>query len=446
MKKTGSNVISFPKPRRTEQNGLTQKSFPARWLGVLLLTTMGAAWAISPGGDRDGRGVPTIDSVVFEGEPQVVAQLMGTVVGPEQTPGPELKALSALGGSERRVVVAQKKVDSKDDSTDWDAAAFCRTVEEVESEYSESGAYPAIPASKSSLQGVGYRTSGQAFKLESASIAYDSSEGIKVAGEKNEESGDFAISGHLSQVSEGWGPWRSERTDFAKNGRPTVSNLDWLAEAPVTPAWSARMYFPVDREHTGYAFRAEGGKTSFSSGEVLYDAVSGTFQLKLRRKKRAVGRSFSAQLLEERLSGRQEGCEWVGDSDFLAELGFAKKSGEESLIQVSSPNRLMLSADDALDGLALASFARHKKTLIAGKYVAGEDKSERKVAAVGRLSLVDKMGQIHQVRVRAGRAENYDWVVGQLCPVAEPQDDVAVSKAYSNAFGHKTERTIIAGK
>ena len=78
--------------------------------------------------------------------------------------------------------------------------------------------------------------------------------------------------------------------------------------------------------------------------------------------------------------------------------------------------------------------------------MAGEDESERKVAAVGRLSLVDKMGQIHQVRVRAGRSENYDWVVGQLCPVAEPQDEVAVSKAYNDAFRHKTESTIIAGK
>ena len=49
------------------------------------------------------------------------------------------------------------------------------------------------------------------------------------------------------------------------------------------------------------------------------------------------------------------------------------------------------------------------------------------------------------MRVRAGRASDYDWVVGQLCPVGEGSD-VAVTDAYDDAFGRKTESTVIAGE
>ena len=49
VKKSGSKIISFPKSRRTEQTGLTQRGFPVKWLGLLLMTSVGAAWAVSPG-------------------------------------------------------------------------------------------------------------------------------------------------------------------------------------------------------------------------------------------------------------------------------------------------------------------------------------------------------------------------------------------------------------
>jgi len=64
---------------------------------------------------------------------------------------------------------------------------------------------------------------------------------------------------------------------------------------------------------------------------------------------------------------------------------------------------------------------------------------------VGRINISDKLGQVHQMRVRAGRASDYDWVVGQLCPVGEGSD-VAVTDAYDDAFGRKTESTVIAGE
>lgn len=445
MKKTVSKVISFPKPRRTEQNGLTQRSFPARWLGMLLLTTMGAAWAISPASDNSSSTLPKIDSVVFEGEPQVVAQLMGTVVGPNDTPGAELKALSALGGADRRVVVGQRAEGDKE-SSPRSLANFRRAIENVESDFSESGSYPAIPGSDGSFKGVGYRTNGQAFKLEGSALAYDSRTGITSVDEESDApDAKFAITGHLSSVSEGWGPWKRERTDFSRNGRKVKSDLDWLSDAPVTPAWSARMYFPVNTEHTGYLFRKADGSSAYTSGELLYDAVSGTFQMKLRRDKRKVGRQFSANLLEQELSSHQ-GCKWVGDVDLLADFGFVKKDKDDGLVSISSPKHLQFSAHEALDGLSLASFSRHKDALSSTKFVGSDDEKDRKVAAVGRLNVVDKLGQVHQLRVRAGRGDGYDWIVGQLCPLEEADQDLAVSSAYDDAYDRKVERSIIAGK
>ena len=444
MKKTGK-IISFPKSRRSEQTGLTHKGFPVKWLGLLLMTTVGGAWAVSPGTDEEviPSGPRQVQEVVFEGEPQVVAQLMGAVVGAEGVPTGELRALSIRGSSDRRVVVGPK--DKAEAPRRDQIAPFLAGVEKLESELADSGRYPAIPSSDAGVKEAGYRTTGERFKLESDHFFYDSSAGFQVVEEAQSGGTNYKVAGFLQNVTSGWGPWKRDGQEFATQAGGKHSLYDWLEGAPVTPSWSARMYFPVDRETTGYAFRRGDGTTPYCSGEVLYDAVTGTFQLKLYRTETSEMQPMDSVKLEALLDHTAAGCELVGEAALLSDLGLLSRPEEgASVVRISTPVRLPLSADDALDGLALSTFSRHQTSFQGGEYRAHQDATSS-VSVVGRINISDKLGQVHQMRVRAGRASDYDWVVGQLCPVGEGSD-VAVTDAYDDAFGRKTESTVIAGE
>lgn len=445
VKKTGSNVISFPNLRRGEQTGLTQKSFPVRWLGMLALTTVGAIWALSPASHAASLSTPGLEpdvsSIVFEGEPQVVAQLMGAVVGPEKTPKRELKSLSSGGASERRVVVSQEDVQLEDIPT---MADLMSTVEKLESQYSLKGRYPKTLGEKYS--GFTYESNGGRFELSAGPHVYDSAQGL-LQKESEAAKPDYAIAGYLESKSEGWGPWREESQVLTQPGRKKRAGLEWLTQAAVTPQWSARMYFPVGEQFTGYCFRRADGSTAYDSGELLYDGVTGTFQMKLHRKEYQEGRPLVSELLETELQEGTPGCELVGDSSLLTDLGFVsgvKKS--EPVVRVSTSTRLKLSSSTLLDEMALATFSQQKEVLVAGRFSGGTKVS--KASAVGRLTVVDKIGQVHQVRVRAGRSGDFDWVVGQLC--ANDSQDAAVkvmeSAAYDDAYTRKSKKSIVAGQ
>ena len=114
------------------------------------------------------------------------------------------------------------------------------------------------------------------------------------------------------------------------------------------------------------------------------------------------------------------------------------------VVHLSSPVRLPLSAHGALDSLVLSTFSSHKRTLRGGEYRAAQQ-SKSSASVVGRLNILDKLGQVHEVRLRGGRAAEYDWVVGQLCPVVEERE-VAQSEAYGDALERSTKSTIIAGQ
>lgn len=449
MKKTGSNLISFPKLRRVEQTGFTHKGFPARWLGLLLMGTMGAAWALSPSADGVGGtysdNQPQVNEVVFEGEPQVVAQLMGATVGAGDTPTAELRALSARGGSDRRVVVSTRGSESK---ASQDLAKALEAVENVESEFAASSSYPAICPTDKDLAQTSYETNGRRFRIKGDSWTYDSSKGLSCQ-EQEVETSRFGVAGSLSAITTGWGPWKSTNQEFSTLGRSS-RDMSWLENAPVTPAWSARMYFPISQAHTGYAFRRADGSSPYKTGELLYDGVSGTFQLKLHRNNTGTTRRLCAERMEKELGSVGGGSELIGDAELIADLGFLKMPKKvDSVVQVSSPARVDLSSEGAMNGLSLSTFTRHKKRLKPANYLKGsDDNSSGSATVVGRLELVDKLGQVHSVRVRAGRGHQYDWVVGQLCPIESRSADVEVfeTSAYEDAFEFRTASTVKAGE
>jgi len=443
VKKTGSNLISFPKSRRSEQTGLTHRGFPLKWVGLVVMTTVGAAWALNPGQEVEEipAGPRNVKQVMFEGEPQVVAQLMGAVVGTDGVPQAELRSLSRQGASERRVVVVSRSVKPVPVE---ETAPFLAEVERLETEMAETGRYPAIPSEISTA--AGYRTTGDSFKLESESFYYDSGTGFMAQNkEQAPVDASFRVAGFLEAFTSGWGPWKQQGQKFAATSGQQNSSYSWLEQGEPTPDWSARMYFPVNRETTGYAFRRGDGTTRYSSGEVLYDAVSGTFQLKLYRGEIAQTPALDAKKLESKLAAAGPGCELVGDPELLQDLGFLSRPETESeVVRVSSPLRLPMSAVTALDGLALSAFSKHQSVLEVQEFQAASE-ADSNASLVGRVSFTDKLGQVHQVRLRSGRASDYDWVVGQLCPQAE-EAEVPVSQAYEDSFQRKTESTVIAGK
>jgi len=413
------------------------------------MTTVGAAWAINPTAEDSYRSSAAerepIQSIVYEGEPQVLAQLMGATVGLEHTPSAVLGALTGKALPERRVVVAKTAV-AEDSSVS--EAQINRIVEELESAYASTGKYPTRPESERRLEQVKYRTTGSKFEVE----GYDSDTGKadpESVQDQDQGPADFALAGQLESKVEGWGPWESNVQVYSPQGRWSGADLSWLASLPPAPSWSARMFFPIDIAETGYMFRNPSGKSAYESGELLYDAVGGTFQMKLFRKEARTGRAYSAVELEDEMSDSAPGGELVGDAQLLADLGFLVDSDpSEPVVHVASPTRLAMSADSALDGLTLSAFSKHKRVLSSGAFAAGEEDSESTASLVGRLEVVDKVGQVHKLRVRAGSAGDYDWVVGQLCPLEDVASEVEVieSVAYDNVRQRKVESTVIAGK
>jgi hypothetical protein len=446
VKKSASKIISFPKLRRTEQTGLTHRGFPVKWLGLLLMTTVGAAWAINPGPQETApSGMVHPDSVVFEGEPQVVAQLMGAVVGAEGVPQAELRALSALGSSKKRVVVTPPSQSEEEVESSTRISDFLAGVEKLEGEMASTGRYPAIPTKEAGVKKAGYRTTGDDFKLETETYCYDSNSGFKMVEVEEPVEQPYRVIGFLEGVSSGWGPWKKEEQKLSTAGGQQLSGYTWLENGPVTPSWSARMYFPIDRETTGYAFRRGDGTTAYSSGEIVYDAISGTFQMKLHRTDQVAPSSLNPDKLETELDVSGPGCELAGDAQLISDLGFLNEAQEEAkVVHISSPVKLALSSHGAIDGLVLSTFSRHRKVLEGGEYTAPQE-TKTSASLVARLNIVDKLGQVHEVRLRGGRGSDYDWVVGQLCPVVE-EAEVALTDAYEGAIKRETKSTIIAGQ
>lgn len=444
MKKNVTTLIPFPKLRRTEQTGLTQRSFPVRWLGLLLMTTVGGAWALNPVSEQtlDTKLVESrLTAPVFEGEPQIVSQLMGATVGAEFTPTRQLRP---VGVKAQRVVVTTSSpmVEAQD------SAGLFRAVEELESEYTANGSYPALPAESTDLHGAGYQVEAGRFKLTGQRVHYDSDRGLQVVKSDAEqpEAGGYRVVGYLNEVVNGWGPWKTPGRRFESHDEKVSEDLAWLGSAAETPSWSARVYFPVSREQTGYAFRRSNGTSAYSSGEFLYDGVNGTFRLKLNRSEAVGEHLLSSEELEQALAGDGSACGLVGESGFLQDLGFLSVSEDvEGVTQVSIPTRLNLSGGTALDGLTLAAFSRHARGYDAGGF-APKEGEEGKATVVGRLEMVDRLGQIHHVRMRAGRAESYDWIVGQLCEQAPEKADLLESTAYDDGFRREVAKTILVGK
>lgn len=444
MKVSGTNLVQFPKLRRAEQDGLTQRSFPIRWLGLLLMTTVGGAWALNPVAEKplDSKMYEArLSGPVFVGEPQVVAQLMGATVGAEATPQRQLKP---IGAKQRRVVVsAGTQAPSAEPQDD---PAFIRMVEQIEGEYAASGSYPALPADSVDSKEIGYQVEQDHFRLNGPSISYDSERGFTRTAPKEEKGTSYQVVGELKDVVKGWGPWKTPACQFDSPNGKVQKELSWLASATETPSWSARMYFPVSREQTGYAFRRADGTSIYSSGELLFDGVNGTFRLKLNRAQKAEAFELSPKALESELACDDAACSLVGETQLLQDLGFlAGHAKPGAVAHVSSPVRQKLEAGDALAGRHLATFTRHARELDSTAFAARQGE-EGKATVVGRMELVDKLGQIHNVRVRAGRAEQYDWVVGQLCEVPEEDPKLYLSQGYDDAFRRQTPHLITAGK
>ena len=264
------------------------------------------------------------------------------------------------------------------------------------------------------------------------------------AGESTAER--YRVVGYLNEVVKGWGPWKTPACEFTSSDPRAVEDFAWLGEAPDTPDWSARVYFPISQEQTGYAFRRTDGSFAYTSGELLFDGVNGTFRLKLTRPSQAEDVALSSAALEDRLGADDSACSLVGESSLLRDLGFLATSEKTNgVVHVSNSSRLKISGQTALDGLVLSAFSRHARSFAIGEFKAKEGE-ETKATMVGRLELTDRLGQVHSVRVRAGRAENYDWVVGQLCELNREPDDVAESKAYDDSYRSEKARTITAGK
>jgi hypothetical protein len=330
-----------------------------------------------------------------------------------------------------------------------DEAKILAAVEQLEADYSLDGRSPAVPATDSELKEFSYRTDGDRFEIERGNVCYDSASGIQIKAAEKAGRPAYSITGYLETVEEGWGPWRRSKQLLTSGGKDDQQKLGWLAQVPETPAWSARMYFPIDEEHTGYYFRRPDGSSAYQSGELLYDGVSGTFQVKLHRKEEATeGKLLSARLMEKELNGDLSACELVGDSGFLADLGISTPSTEEPVVHLSSSSPLRFSAHDALDGLLLASLGRHSRALDADEFTGAGVEQSGSMAAVGKLRMVDKLGQVHSLRVRAGRGGEYDWVVGQLCPLegSDSEVKVAESRAYDDVLDKRAKATIVAGE
>lgn len=424
--------------RRFAQTGLVPRAFPARWLAVLLMGSVGAAWALNPGEQDVPPSLDPVSTIVVEGEPVVVSQLVGSLLGEAALPS---GARSQLQASQGRRVVAQAEAVPVADAAARDQATFLRTVEELEADYVASGQYPAVPSSGAQGGLMSYRTDGEQFDLRLGHRQYTSAEGLAF-GAAPAAVPAFEVQGFLEPRSSGWGPWRSEGLAFQpRSAEQAVEGLGFLEELEPASAGTARLFFPVDRATCGYLFRQIDGSTLYHSGELRYDALSGTFALKLFRDAQATTRELNPSALEAELAAREGAVAFVGESGLLSDLGLlAKPQPGEEVVAVSSPAVWTCSASSALDGLRLASLARRKEVLPAGSVQAGD-----RTTVVGRLRVQDKLGQIHDLRLRGGRGANYDWLVGQLCPESQGQsgETAVVTQAASYETAIAPERQVV---
>ncbi len=423
LRKAGTNILSFPVSRRSEQTGITQRSFPARWLAVLLMGSVGAAWALNPTADETagaGSIVPRT-RVIVEGEPQVAAQLVGSLFG--EVPTLESKKLtSPIGVESPRIVLESRPIaqgDGGENDSPRGSARFLRMVEDVEAEFVAQGRYPALPATDGQdLSQMTYRTDGTSFTLASGRQRYTADKGLTLGAAAKPVEG-FAWKASLRTEESGWGPWSEENVVLdAKVKDEDISSLDFLKELPIAPSWSARMFFPVSQETCGYYFQGPGGKSAYRSGELMYEAVSGSFSLKLYRDGDVAAQSLDPVRLEKELSSFGDSTALVGEAALLKDLGLLRTTEKgDQVVAVSTSVDLPCASTGSLDGLRLAALSRHKITLPAGKFLAKEGEGE--VSLVGNVRMVDRLGQFQQIRLRAGRGANYDWIVGQLCPLTE---------------------------
>lgn len=437
MKTSSAKIIPFPFSRRSAQNGLTQKGTPARWLGFLLLASVGAAWALNPSlevAPAEVKPVIAPTGVVVEGEPEVVAQLLGSVMGPEATPGNELKGMR--WGA--RVVLEEVGVERKPEPP---VAEVLRLAEDLEAYASSHGNYPA-GLSGAGVPGVSYLPSRAGFRLESPSVSYDSRTGLEVKREKKSDPG-FRVGGTLVSQTSGWGPFVRESTQLqARPGHTEPEKLAWLETLAPAPDWSARMFFPVSEDVTGPLFHSKEDSTIYQNGEMTLDAVKGTFLLKLHRKDKAACLPLDSEGLESELGG---GYGLVGDSAYLRDLGLGQPGKDEAVVHLSTVEPLTMSMKSELERLAWNRLSQERRALIPGRVKSLS--ADGSVALVGRLRVVDQMGQLHEVRLRGGRGLEYDWLVGQFCPLgSEAVAKHPVSQVPDLERRRYSSARIVAGK
>ena len=430
LSRFNTKVLPFPVAKREEQSGLSRRSLPAKWLGVLFVASAGAAWALNPTSVEVERGpqISECRDYVMEGDPQVVAQLMGSLEGAQPQLTPSLRGLSASGAS-RRVILYQDRVEEQRAVS---GLGLARMVEEVEGEYSATGRYPELPATggEASL-GYRYSSDGQHFEIKGADSSYASTEGLQVA-EDNVPTSHYRIVGQLSELSSGWGPWRTRTQDLDVQDEALANKLQWLTAAGPAPDWSARAYFPMTQDGLRGFFRSLGEKSIYTSGEFHYDAVSGTFRLKLFRSAEGRCADLQSSLLDSYVESDAAENVLVGDAQLLFDLGFGPEPKDESpVVTVRTEGRFDLNMTSALAETRLNCLRNSATPVEAGQYRDRGETESRTSAVSGRLNVVDKLGQLHTLRVSAGRGADYDWVIGQTCP----QDEAEVWVGFSETEG-----------
>lgn len=436
MNFSGFQKFSPTRHRRLDQAGIISKGFSVRWTAALLMVGgVGAAWAFNPMSPvSDAPLTPKVKSarVVVEGDPQVVAPLIGSLMGEVAFSAKDRELLSKSTG--KRIVLRSAPSVENAQQDLRDKGKFLRAVEEVEEQYLSSGVYPALPPSGAAGL-MNYRTDGQDFSLALGHRRYSAESGLSF-GTAPTSAGAFEVIGFLQSEESGWGPWREPSATFAaKEGVEDLGDLDFLTEEVMSSGQAARLFFPIDRATCGYLFRKADGESIYSSGELVYDAALGSFSLKLFRTGQVSGSPLNAERLDQESNARDGAVVFVGDQTFLSDLGLAEVSKDpknpDSVVVVSSAAAFPCSVSTALDGLRLAALSKHQEQLPMGTFLASSETSTRSTVS-GRVQLQDKMGQLHQLRMRAGRASDYDWVIGQVCPVDEqPRAESFVESGYT---------------
>ena len=441
MSPTGSKILPFPSAlRRSEQTGIIQRNFPARWLALLLAGSVGAAWAFTPSLEQGGQSALTpVPRMVLEGDPLAASQLAGSLFGEAALSPKERSTLASAQG--QRVVLESREVVLSPLQARREKSEFLRMVEELEGDYMLTGQYPAVPTASSVGAKMTYRTDGQDFTLSAGSRNYTASTGVSY-GVAPPTDIELELKGTLSSKQSGWGPWRKDSVEFqARSGVENADSLQFLEQLPTGGQGTARLFFPVDRKTCGYLFTKEGDETAYHSGELVYDSVSGNFSLKLYRSAESVAaQDLEPAALEKELAYRDMATVLVGETGLLADLGLLSTLEEgEQVVALSTDAVLPCSASTALDGLRLSTLERHKEVLPAGPFLPAAD-SEAKATLVGKLELIDKLGQQHVVRLRGGRGVNYDWIVGQVCP----REDQTFVPGFVDSLAASYERVVPA--